>query len=248
MSSASRSFSASSPPTAFSASLAFSSTLPERAKSCCALLNWRAAVRLPSPSLRWVLSLSSAINYLQCLLNLQTGGSDARFLMGEDHRHRGFHDDVPRGAAKDHLPQPALRVGAFDHEVGADRLRLVAIDLAGGAALGDDVAADGGNAMARQVEGEVLGAGTWRHAALDAHHLHARGPLEERHGEGHGARRLGAAVPGDQDTLADAGMRVGRRHQHGTAALEQSILERRLGERGELRRPLHDDEIENAAE
>src|SRR5215217_2799435 len=40
----------SGPSRAFSASRAFSSTLPDWAKRCCASLYWRAAVLLPSPS------------------------------------------------------------------------------------------------------------------------------------------------------------------------------------------------------
>jgi hypothetical protein len=44
--------------------------------------------------------------------------------VGEQHRHGGFHDDVPRRAAEDHLAQPAFRVGALDEEVGARLLRV----------------------------------------------------------------------------------------------------------------------------
>ena len=52
-------------------------------------------------------------------------------LVREDDGDVGFHDDVPRRAAEDHLAQPALRVGALDQKVGARRLRLGKEDLAG---------------------------------------------------------------------------------------------------------------------
>ena len=42
------------------------------------------------------------------------------------HEHRQFRvvDNVAGGAAKDHLPQSALGVGALDQEVSAQRLRV----------------------------------------------------------------------------------------------------------------------------
>src|SRR6185437_7196487 len=63
--------------------------------------------------------------------------------MREDDRHGGFHDDVPGSAAEDHLPEAALRIGALHHEVGADRLGLVEVELARGAPVAwrDSVAA-----------------------------------------------------------------------------------------------------------
>src|SRR5690349_1346328 len=96
---------------------------------------------------------------------LPTGGFGGRFrgsgpaqwwrgpstlrLMREDNRHGGFHDDVPGGAAEDHLPEPALRVGALHHEVGADRLGLVDVEFAGSTSVARrDMAADCGDAVA----------------------------------------------------------------------------------------------------
>src|SRR5579863_9995686 len=76
-------------------------------------------------------------------------------LVREQHRDGGFGEDVPRGAAEDELPQPALGVGALDHEVGVHRLGGIDIERAGGAALGREVAGDYRNA----VRGEGLGDG-----------------------------------------------------------------------------------------
>ena len=101
----------------------------------------------------------------------------------------------------------------------------------------------GGNAVPAQQGGHLLRARPWHLRALDAQHLDRLGALEQRHGEGDGARRLGAVVPGDDDVLAEGLERRRRRHQHRAAALEQRILERRLGERGELGRALDDDEV-----
>ena len=41
--------------------------------------------------------------------------------MREEHRQFGRRQDVAGGAAEDHLPQTALRIGAFDQQIGADR-------------------------------------------------------------------------------------------------------------------------------
>ena len=96
--------------------------------------------------------------------------------------------------------------------------------------------------------GEIRARRAGRPGALHAHHLHPLRALQERHGEGDGARGLGRTVPGDQHALADARRRLRRRHQHRPAAFEQGIFQRRLRERGRFVRMFHHDEIEDAAD
>src|SRR6185312_2951864 len=55
-------------------------------------------------------------------------------------------------------------------------------------------------------------------------------------------------VPGNDDGPADRRGAARRNHQDGPAALEKRVLERRLGQRGKLRRLLDDDEVEDTPE
>src|SRR5260221_7578584 len=158
-----------------------------------------------------------------------------------------FHDDVARRSAEDHLAQPALRVGALDQEIGPGFLRLVEIRLTRRARLGNDVTPRHRNAVSRQGMREILGARSWGHAAFDADHLDVLRLQKKRHGKGGGARRFTAAVPRHDDGAADRVAVAERRHQHRPTAFEQRVLERRLGEGGELRRLLDHDEVEDAA-
>src|SRR5262249_36995619 len=52
------------------------------------------------------------------------------------HRQLGIGEDVPGGAAEDHLPQPALRIGPFNDEIAAEFLCLGQNGLAGSAFAG----------------------------------------------------------------------------------------------------------------
>ena len=54
--------------------------------------------------------------------------------MRHQHRKLGVGEDVARGAAEDHLAQPALGVGAFDEEVAAEFGGLVQQNFAGACA------------------------------------------------------------------------------------------------------------------
>ena len=46
-------------------------------------------------------------------------------------RQSGVCKNMSRRAAEDHLPQAALRVGAFDQQVAAERGRVLKNDFAG---------------------------------------------------------------------------------------------------------------------
>src|SRR4029077_3310585 len=71
-------------------------------------------------------------------------------LVGEEDRQRRVQDEVTGHAAKDHLAQPALRVGALDDQVGTARHRRVDDGLAGRARARLDVLTGHLEAMARQ--------------------------------------------------------------------------------------------------
>ena len=116
--------------------------------------------------------------------------------------------DVAGGAAEDHLPQPALRVGALDQQVRALGLGFGQDGLARPAAARDHRLLARGDAVDLEVAERVLGARTRHDMALDAEQRHALGLAQDRQGEQDHARRLGAGVPVDDDVLAE---RLGRR-------------------------------------
>jgi len=60
--------------------------------------------------------------------------------------------------------------------------------------------------------------------ALDGQHEDGLRPLQEGHPERDAACGLRAAVPRDDDALADGGRRIRRGHEHGTAGLEERRL------------------------
>ena len=168
---------------------------------------------------------------------------------GHDHRDFRLHDDVAGRAAEDHLADAALRVGALQHQIGAGRHRLLQERFA----LRLLPAERRAQADLQPVRFEVAGKLLAGRARL-GHVLRPDGndddmlrQLEKRHRDGHGQRGLGAAVPGDRDRLAERRRHRFRHHHHRAAALEQRVLERRLGDRGELFRLFDDDQVVDPA-
>jgi len=60
--------------------------------------------------------------------------------MRHQYRQLGIGENIAGGAAEDHLPQAALRIGALDDEVAAEFVGLGEQDLAGGPLAGLDEA------------------------------------------------------------------------------------------------------------
>ena len=154
------------------------------------------------------------------------------------------------GAAKDHLADPALRIGALEQHVGAGgerflqkRFALRLLPAIGGAQADiDPVPLEG----ARQ----FLALGSrFRHVlGADRDDRDMPRPLQKRHAEGDGQRRLGAAVPGYRNDFTHGRGAVLRHHQYRPPALEQRVFERRLGNRSELFRLLDQDQVEHPAD
>ena len=154
-----------------------------------------------------------------------------------------MREDMPGGAAEDHLPQAALRVGALDDEVAAElggfaQDRLAGISLAAG-----QRDRGRGDAVSGQRMRKLFAARPGDGGAFDGQDRYTFRALEQRHGERGGARLLGRAVPGDQDVGGERRRRSRRCDQDRASAFEQSRLERH--HRGALpflpRSPQHDE-------
>src|SRR6185437_2472455 len=78
-----------------------------------------------------------------------------RSVRHEDRQGR-VAEDVTGGAAEDHLPQTALRIGALDEQVAAERGGAFQNDFAGGARAGVDGHRLGLDAVAAQMARGVL--------------------------------------------------------------------------------------------
>ena len=84
--------------------------------------------------------------------------------------------------------------------------------------------------------------------AFHGHDGDALGGAKERHGIRHGARLLGAVIPGDQDIGAERARRARRRDQHRAAAFEQRGFQRDHGRALPLvARPRQNDHVEDPA-
>src|SRR5262249_45602258 len=109
---------------AFSAPPACSFPLCERTNRRSAWLVVRFALSSPrSPG-----ALSFNFFFIACSFASikQTSLRKAWFLSaGHQYRELRLHDDVPGAAAKDHLADPALRIGALQQQIGARRHRLL---------------------------------------------------------------------------------------------------------------------------
>src|SRR5262249_44657663 len=68
-------------------------------------------------------------------------------LVRHEHGQHGVAEDVARGAAEDHLAQPALGIGALDEKIAAELPCARQDDLAGAAALRLEGDRLGGNAV-----------------------------------------------------------------------------------------------------
>ena len=85
------------------------------------------------------------------------------------------------------------------------------------------------------------------HEVLDGEHVDALRLEQQRHGEGHGARGLGALVPGNDDGVADGLDGRRRRQQHGAPAFEDRGFRRRHARIAALvSGPAHDRHVEHA--
>ena len=103
-----------------------------------------------------------------------------------------------------------------------------------------------GDAVSSQMRDDLLATRSGHHSPLHRQHLDRLGGFQQRHRQRDGARRLGAAVPGDDDRSADLARRGPGRQQHRASALERRRLagdHPSIGRRD--RRTPHGDEIED---
>src|SRR6516162_6422639 len=145
------------------------------------------------------------------------------------HEHRQFRvaENVASGAAKDHLPQSALGVGALDQEVAAQRLRVGQNRLTRHATIKTYGQRFCRHPVQLQIAAQLLpGRSGHRRPAFDRQYDDAAGTLEDGQRKGGGARLLGAAIPCNQNVRAHLGLRRRRRDQYRPAALEQAGLKR----------------------
>src|SRR5712671_4102949 len=172
-----------------------------------------------------------------------------RALIRHQHRQGRVRKDVARRAAKYHLAQTALGVGALDEEVAVERMRGGQYGLSGCATLKPDRHRRGLEAVTQQVLRCLGGTRSWhRGSALDMEYRYALGLAQQRYGECGGARLLGAAVPRHQNVSADLGRWRRRRDQNRAAAVEQAGLDRLVVQSDRVGlRPAHDDDVEDAA-
>src|SRR5262245_19522064 len=145
------------------------------------------------------------------------------------HEHRQFRvaENVAGGAAKDHLAQSALGVGALDQEIAAQRLRVGQNRLARQAAVKTDAQRFCRHAIKLQIATQLLpGWSGHRRAAFDRQYDDAAGTLEDGHRESRDARLLGAAIPRNQNIRAHLRLRRWRCDQDRPAAFEQGRFKR----------------------
>src|SRR5258708_15677207 len=145
------------------------------------------------------------------------------------HEPRQFRvvENVAGGAAKDHLPQSALRVGALDQEVAAQRLRVSQNRLTRHAAIKTYGQRFCRHPVQLQIAAQLLpGRSGHRRSAFDRQYDDAAGTLEDGQRKGGGARLLGAAIPCNQNIRAHLGLRRPRRNQHRPTAFEKAGLKR----------------------
>src|SRR5579883_534819 len=167
--------------------------------------------------------------------------------MREQERKAAVADDLPCGAAEDHLPPRRMAIAAHHQKVGAMVASRFEKEFAG-AEAGDEVDHMGGRAdtVPSQILGEVPRA---RLLALAAgqEEVNLFRLREKGHGGGDGASGLQRVVPCDGDDLADRQGGSHRRDQNGSAAAEQGFFQRvavrpvgnasRLAEHDEVKDP-----------
>src|SRR5262245_52093205 len=139
-----------------------------------------------------------------------------------EHRQLRVAENVAGGAAKDHLAQSALGVGALDQEIAAQRLRVRQNRLARQAAVKTDAQRFCRHAIKLQIATQLLpGWSGHRRAAFDRQYDDAAGTLEDGHRESRETRLLGAAIPRNQNIRAHLRLRRWRCDQDRPAAFEQ---------------------------
>src|SRR5262245_12751513 len=146
--------------------------------------------------------------------------------MGKEHRQSGVDQNIIGRATEDELPEPAVGIGAFDQEVGTLPLADIEHDLAGSLIAGFRMPRFGRDPGEQQGAAELCPARSLDHAALHGENQHPLRRLEQRHREADGPRCLGAAVPGDDDIVADACRCRRRRHDQRPPGLEQHGFEK----------------------
>ena len=151
--------------------------------------------------------------------------------------------------AKNHLPQPAVRVGAFDQQVRRQRMRLGQDRLADRSALPRlDGQRHRGDTVPAELRRQLIRPGAGDRPAFDRQHMHLLRRRQEGHGQGDGPRAFGAAVPGDDHGLADLPRRRRWRQHYRPAGIEQRGLQHRdRRRRRAVHWPADDDRIEQAA-
>ena len=79
--------------------------------------------------------------------------------MRHQDRQTGFRQDMAGRPAEDHLAQPAVRIGALDQQIGAERGGLLEDRLADRAALRPDAGRLGGQTVAEEMLGQLMAGG-----------------------------------------------------------------------------------------
>ena len=147
---------------------------------------------------------------------------------------------------EDHLPEPALGIGALDEQIDFQRLDVLQDRFADATVL-RHVHRLGGDARAGEIAGGFLGGGTGHHAAFDRQDEDPFCLLKEGAGEGYRARGFGAGVPGDHHRVSQPLRRHRRGHQDRPAAVEKCRFQRahawrccatrRLAQHGDVEQP-----------
>src|SRR5204863_5986460 len=88
--------------------------------------------------------------------------------VSKEHGQLGLRENVAGCAAKDHLPQAALCVGALDQQVCTLSSGLRENDLTGALSVTADCLFGRGDSMGFQVPERVLGGGTLDNVAFDS--------------------------------------------------------------------------------
>src|SRR5262249_16340022 len=123
--------------------------------------------------------------------------------VGHEHWQFCVAQDVAGGAAEDHLPQSALRVGTLDQEVTAQRLRVQQDRLTRQPAIKTDGQRFCRHLVQLQIPAQLLASWSgYSRSAFDREYNDAASTLKDRHRKSGGARLLGAAIPCNQNICA----------------------------------------------